>query len=163
MAIAHTLLHGLDDFPLAQQHVAQRHFARAVCVPDITASLGKILEFRNGKTFASRPAQRLLPDLTLQHNGIPVKQVLFRPLHCLGNVDAPILIPNLTCTFGQFAQGRVLSFAQLRLPQNREILSAQVFLLPGTVGFGSRARKAWTFAPPSSGFSASNLASPSSI
>ena len=39
MAVAHTLLHGLDDFPLAQQHVAQCYFTRTVCVPDITAAL----------------------------------------------------------------------------------------------------------------------------
>ncbi len=56
MAVAHTLLHCLDDFPLAQQHVAQRHFARTVCVPDVTASLGKVLEFRNRKALAPRSA-----------------------------------------------------------------------------------------------------------
>jgi hypothetical protein len=67
--------------------------------------------------------------------------VLFRPLHCLGNADAPILIPNLTCPYGRLAQGHALGFAQLRLPQNQEILSAQVFLLSGAVGLGqSRAQ-----------------------
>src|SRR3989454_7137845 len=61
MAVAHTLLHDLDDFPLAQQHVAQRHFARTVCIPDVATPLREVFEVRARKALAARPAQRLLP------------------------------------------------------------------------------------------------------
>ena len=58
MTITHAFLCGLDDLPFAQQHVAQRHFARTVRVPHVTVSLGEVLEVRNRKSLATRQASQ---------------------------------------------------------------------------------------------------------
>jgi hypothetical protein len=74
---------GLNDFPFAQQNFPQSHFAWPRFVPDVATPLGEFLEVGNGKILATRPAQCLLPQLTFQHDRVPVEQVFFRPLHGL--------------------------------------------------------------------------------
>src|SRR6266404_4087135 len=88
MAVARTLLHDLDDFPLAQQHVAQRYFARTVCIPDVATSLREVFEVRARKALAARPAQRLLPNLTFEHDGVTVEQVFLCPLNRFADGNA---------------------------------------------------------------------------
>jgi hypothetical protein len=50
--------------------------------------LGKILEFGNRKTLATRPAQRLLPQLTFQRDRVAVEQMFLRPLNGFADTDA---------------------------------------------------------------------------
>ena len=89
--IPDALFRGLNDFPFAQQNFTQSHFAWPRFVPDIATPLGEFLEFGNRKTFTTRPAQCLLPQLTFQHDRVPVEQMFLRPLNRLTNTDALFL------------------------------------------------------------------------
>ena len=53
-------------------------------VPDVAALTGEFRQFRYEEILASRPAQRLLPQLAFQHDGVAVEQMFLRPLHCFG-------------------------------------------------------------------------------
>ena len=89
--IPDALFRGLNDFPFAQQNFPQSHFTWPGFVPDITAPLGEFLEFGNRKTLAARPAQRLLPQLTFQHDRVSVEQMFLRPLNGFADTDAVFL------------------------------------------------------------------------
>src|SRR5271154_4287696 len=91
MTVSNALFHGLNDFPFAQQNFTQGHFTWSRLVPDISASLGEILEFGNRETLAARPAQCLLPQLTFQHDRVSVEQMFLCPLNCFTDIGALFL------------------------------------------------------------------------
>jgi len=72
-AVSDTFLRGLNDFPFPHQHVAFGHFAWTLRIADVATLFRMLLEFGNGKILPTRPAQRLLPHMAFQHNGVPVK------------------------------------------------------------------------------------------
>jgi hypothetical protein len=66
-----------------QQNLTQRHFARTCLVPDVAALPREVFEFGDGEALAACPTQRLLPQLTFQHDRVAVEQMFLGPLHGL--------------------------------------------------------------------------------
>ena len=97
-------------------------------VTDVVALPCKILEFRNGKTFAARTTQRFLPHLTLQHDRVAVEQVFLRPLNGIADRDAILRHYLFTLRIRKLAQRNPFSLAQLRFPQFPKLIATQGFL-----------------------------------
>ena len=91
MTVRDALFRGLNDFPFAQQNFTQGHFAWPGFVPDIATPPGEFLEIGNREAFTTRPAQRLLPQLTFQHDRVSVEQMFLRPLNRFADTDALFL------------------------------------------------------------------------
>ena len=84
-----TLFCRLNDFPFAEQHLAQRYLAWPRIVPDIVTPLSEFLQFGNGKALTTRAAQ-CLPYLAFQHDRVAVEQMFLCPLHRFTNIDSVV-------------------------------------------------------------------------
>src|SRR5579872_1899581 len=92
MTFGNALFCCLNDLPFAQQNFTQGHFAWSRLVPDIGTPLGECLEIVNRETFTSCPAQRLLPQLTVQHDRVSVEQMFLCPPNRFTDVHALFLL-----------------------------------------------------------------------
>ena len=62
-----------DDFPLAQQDLAQGHIMRAILLSDVGPPTSLVLQLAKRELFPSYPTQRLLPDLAFHDDGLAVE------------------------------------------------------------------------------------------
>src|SRR5437667_12709621 len=111
----------LNDLPFTKQNVTQSDFARTRFVPDVAALSGEVRQFRQRKRLASRPAQRLLPQLTLKHDGVSVEQMFLSPLHGIGQGQRLFIGWSLRGLVAQTAEVLTLLSRQLRFPQGKQL------------------------------------------